>query len=44
MLTAHECGVDRPMDVGDTTSTMSMDVVKVGFEKQVGLDSEVIQG
>ena len=33
-----------PMDVGDATSTTSMDVVKVGLEKQVGLELEGIQG
>ena len=32
------------MDVGDATSTTSMDVVKVGLEKQVGLELEEIQG
>ena len=32
------------MDVGDATSTTSMDVVKVGLEKQVGLELEGIQG
>ena len=32
------------MDVGDATSTKSMDVVKVGLEKQVGLELEGIQG
>ena len=32
------------MDVGDATSTTSMDVVKVGLEKQVGLELERIQG
>ena len=31
------------IDVGDATSTTSMDVVKVGLEKQVGLELEVIQ-
>ena len=30
--------------VGDATSTTSMDVVKVGLEKQVGLELEGIQG
>ena len=28
----------EPMDVGDATSTTSMDVVKVGLENQVGLE------
>ena len=28
----------RSMDVGDATSTTSMDVVKVGLENQVGLE------
>ena len=32
------------MDVGDATSTTSMDVVKVGLEKQVGLKLREIQG
>ena len=32
------------MDVEDATSTTSMDVVKVGLEKQVGLELEGIQG
>ena len=32
------------MDVGDATSTTSMDVVKVGLEMQVGLELEGIQG
>ena len=32
------------MDVRDATSTTSMDVVKVGLEKQVGLELEGIQG
>ena len=27
-----------PMDVGDATSTTSMDVVKVGLENPVGLE------
>ena len=31
MVTVH-------MDVGDATSTTSMDVVKVGLENQVGLE------
>ena len=31
------------MDVGDATSTTSMDVVKVGLEKQVGLELEGIR-
>ena len=30
------------MDVGDATSTMSMDVVKVGLENKVGLELGVI--
>ena len=30
-------------DVGDATSTTSMDMVKVGLEKQVGLELTVIQ-
>ena len=34
----------KSMDVGDATSTTSMDVVKVGLEKQVGLELEEIQG
>ena len=33
-----------PMDVGDATSTTSMDVVKVGLENQVGLELGVILG
>ena len=32
------------MDVGDATSTTSMDVVKVGLENQVGLELRVILG
>ena len=28
----------RSMDVGEATSTMSLDVVKVGLENQVGLE------
>ena len=32
------------MDVGDATSTTSMDVVKVGLESQVGLEFGVTQG
>jgi len=32
------------MDVGDATSTTSMDVVKVGLENQVGLELKVILG
>ena len=36
--------IDATMDVGDATSTTSMDVVKVGLEKQVGLELEGIQG
>ena len=31
------------MDEGDATSTMSMDVVKVGLEKQFDPESGVIQ-
>ena len=31
----------RCMDVGDATSTTSMDVVKVGLENQVGRDSRL---
>ena len=32
------------MDVGEATSTKSMDVVKVGHEKHVGLEIGVIHG
>ena len=32
------------MDVGDATFTTSMDGVKVGLEKQVGLELRLIQG
>ena len=32
------------MDVEDATSSTSMDVVKVGLEKQVGLEIEKISG
>ena len=32
------------MDVGDATSTTSMDVVKVGLKKQVGLEFRMIEG
>ena len=40
----HNTTQHLPMDVGDATSTTSMDVVKVGLEKQVGLELEGIQG
>ena len=34
--------VSGPMDVGDATSTTSMDVVKVGLEIKVGLELGMI--
>ena len=38
MLTVNQDRCGGLMDVGDATSTTSMDVVKVGLENQVGLE------